>query len=129
MKYLTRVAIGMTTLYVIVVAVIYASQRTLVFSASTERVAPKSVELAGTKEITLQNLRDENLYSWYTPAIATAPTILYLHGNGGSVSTRESIQQKFLTKGYGVLMAGYPGYGGSEGAPSETALIEAATIA
>jgi len=129
MRHVFKLVAGIAALYLLVVAVIYANQRSLVFSASTERVQPAAVGLIASQEITLRNSAEESLFSWYTPAAQGRRTILYLHGNGGSVSTRGSIQQQFINRGFGIFMVGYPGYGGSEGAASETALVATAHLA
>ena len=80
------------------------------------------------QELELQTATGARLYSWYAKAQLGKPTILYLHGNSGSVSTRAAVYPRFTKHGYGVLMVGYPGYGGSEGAPTERGFVEAAQV-
>ena len=129
MSKLYKVAFALAVFYLGIAGVVYAMQRSLMFSAATERIQPKGMVGGRIQEVTLKSGTGDRLFSWYGRASISRPTVLYLHGNGGSVSTRHGIQKRFLDKGYGVFMLGYPGYGGSEGAPSETALVEAAHIA
>ena len=99
------------------------------FSAATERILPDANSNSDIEEVTLETNTGDRLFSWYGRAPANRPTVLYLHGNGGSVSTRQSVQRQFLEKDYGIFMTGYPGYGGSDGNPTETGLLEASEIA
>jgi hypothetical protein len=57
-------------------------------------------------------------------ASGAGPVVLYLHGNAGNIAGRAGILGD-LVRGTGarVLMVGYSGYGGSEGAPSEEAVV------
>ena len=129
MNKLFKVIIAVLIVYIGITCVVYAMQRTLVFSAVTERILPDASTNPRMEEITLKNKAGERLFSWHGQAPANRPTVLYLHGNGGSVGTRQSVQRQFLEKDYGIFMAGYPGYGGSDGAPTEAGLLEAAELA
>ncbi len=119
-------------LYAAVVVLVFLLQRSLMFAPSLERVLPSTVNGAvamGIQEVTLRTPAAEQLYCWSVAAQPGRPTILYLHGNGGAVSTRLEQFRQLTAKGYGVFMLGYPGYGGSDGAPSETAFVAAAHLA
>ncbi|OGH98434.1 MAG: hypothetical protein A2039_08460 [Candidatus Melainabacteria bacterium GWA2_34_9] len=59
---------------------------------------------------------------WYVKAKNNKPTILFCHGNGGNISSYEDLADIFSSKGYGVLLLDYRGYGKSEGTPSESGL-------
>ena len=45
--------------------------------------------------------------------------ILYCHGNAEDISSTTSVLDAFAAKGYSVAAVDYPGYGLSEGAPTE----------
>ena len=51
------------------------------------------------------------------------PTILYFHGNAGNIGSRIDKIFPFSKAGYGILLAGYRGYGGNAGSPSEQGLL------
>ena len=61
---------------------------------------------------------------WYVKAKNNKPTILFCHGNGGNISSYEDLADIFSSKGYGVLLLDYRGYGKSEGTPSEVGLYK-----
>lgn len=115
-------------IYILVVIALYVMQRDLMFSTSSKRVLPADIGMEHIEEVSLVTADGANLYSWHGHAQTGKPTILYFHGNGGSVATRPNRFQQFMTHGYGVFILGYPGYGGSEGRPSEVALVDAARL-
>ncbi len=51
-------------------------------------------------------------------------TILYFHGNAGSLKRWGRIAPTFTQRGYNILMIDYRGYGKSEGKPGEKAFYE-----
>ena len=55
-------------------------------------------------------------------AAAGTPVILHLHGNGGQAGDRAGAMAPFVAAGFHVVLAGYRGYGGNPGAPSEAGL-------
>lgn len=59
------------------------------------------------------------------------PVVLMLHGNGENLETmrQAGLFEDFRSAGAGVLAIDYPGYGRSEGAPSEEANLAAAEAA
>ena len=67
--------------------------------------------------------------SWYCAAKENRPVIMMFHGNGGNISHRSNKQAFFCSRGYGFLLAEYRGYGGNEGAPSESGLYKDARAA
>lgn len=62
------------------------------------------------------------------PGSTVAPVVLMLHGNGENLETmrQADLFADFGALGAGVLAVDYPGYGRSEGTPSEEANIAAA---
>lgn len=62
------------------------------------------------------------------PPAGAAPargTIVVFHGNAGSAKDRGYYVRALAPRGYRVVLAEYPGYGGRAGEPSEDALIQA----
>jgi len=110
-------------------AFFYLSQRQLMYFPSRERVEPHDVGLPDVEELALQNQSGETLISWFGRAIEGKPTILFFHGNGGAVYHRAHRFRGLMASGFGVFMLGYPGYGGSDGRPSERAFLEGAQVA
>ena len=56
------------------------------------------------------------------PAAAARPTVLYLHGNGGSIAGRTGQARRIAGRRWGLMMLEYRGYGGNPGTPSKAGL-------
>ncbi|MBT9587220.1 alpha/beta hydrolase [bacterium] len=69
------------------------------------------------------------LNAWWLPAPPGAPTVLYFHGNGGSLSGMQPTLTYFHRAGFGALLVDYRGYGLSQGYPSEAGLQKDARAA
>ena len=64
---------------------------------------------------------------WLAPATSPdKPTIVFFHGNGSDRSDFVRAGERFHQRGWGVLLASYPGYSGNPGAPSEKTLMASA---
>lgn len=129
MAFITKLAVFGLLIYVIGALSLFFLQRRLVFSPDKARVLPVNFELDQVSEIRLLSAAGHSLYCWYGPAAAGKPTLLFFHGNGGNVAYREEKFRQLMAEGYGVFMLGYRGFGGSGGAPSETALVADAGVA
>ncbi len=112
--------------YAVLVWFVHTNQRDLLYFPSSERISPADSGLTLVREQELKISGDRTLYSWFAGAQPGMPTLLYMHGNAGSVGTRAEAVRKLQDFGFGVYVLGYPGYGGSEGEPTEAALMEAA---
>ena len=104
-------------------------ERRLMYFPSTERVSPVEVGLDGVQEYVLTTPTGHDVIAWYGPASTGQPTLLYFHGNGGSLVTRAERVRKYMEKGYGVFIMSYRGYSGSTGLPSERANVADAKLA
>lgn len=129
MFYFVRIMSIISTLYLSVVVSAYAFQRHLVFHPSVERSNPASFNLNKVTEVTLETPDKERLIAWYAPARFGQPTILYFHGNAGTLAQRAERMRLYTDAGYGVLMLAYRGFSGSTGAPSEARIISDADLA
>lgn len=114
--------------YVAVTFAVYAFQRQLIFMPSENRILPEDMGLAEVAEITILTATNQSLYSWYGRAKGDQPTILFFHGNAGNVSNRAERFRQFMAKGFGLFILGYPGYGGSDGSPSEASFLDASQL-
>ncbi|CCQ73530.1 alpha/beta hydrolase [Magnetospira sp. QH-2] len=108
--------------YLVMVGALYFAQRSLMYHPAALSVAPVDLGLPqfGPESFTTEDgLR---LLSWYAKAEAGRPTLVYFHGNAGSIAGRAEKVRPLLDAGYGVLLVGYRGYGGNPGDPSEAGL-------
>ncbi|MGQ0457806.1 MAG: alpha/beta hydrolase [Hyphomicrobium sp.] len=115
--------IALAAIYLAAVAIMYFAQRAFLYFPDAERVAPEATGLATVREIWIPAPDGEKVVAWYGKAKPGQPTLLYFHGNGGSLAIRDVRIRRYLALGRGVFMMSYRGYSGSTGAPSETANV------
>lgn len=73
---------------------------------------------------------DGKLHAWYFPCASAQGALLFCHGNGGNLSYRlPEVARLMRALGLAVLIFDYPGYGESEGSPSEEGCYAAADAA
>ena len=113
--------------YAAVCLLVYLNQRNMMYFPAGERILPGG--LTGVREVELQMTDGSRLYSWYRAAAEGQATYLFFHGNGGAIGFRSNRFDDAREHDVGLFMLGYPGYGGSEGSPSEDAFMEAAALA
>jgi esterase/lipase len=108
--------------YVVLTLVLFTFQRKLLYLPTDFK--PSQQQLAG------ENLRywpaHEN-YRGFTGANELADaqgTVIVFHGNAATAYHRDFYVDGLSRQGLRVILAEYPGYGGREGNPSETALVE-----
>lgn len=79
--------------------------------------------------ITLRLKDNTNIAAWYIPHPQANKTVLFFHGNGGNMSHRASSVSVFHKLKLNVLIIDYPGYGESDGIPTEQGLYQSAGAA
>jgi uncharacterized protein len=92
---------------------------------------PGAVDAARGERLWL-DVDGDRVEAWYLPprpAIAPAPLLIYAHGNGELIDMRARDFAALRDAGIGVLQVEYPGYGRSEGSPSERSLTAALVAA
>lgn len=104
-------------------------ERLLMYHPTTSRVSPDEAGLDRVKEIEIATADGNVVLAWWSPPASGQPTLLYFHGNGGSLANRAERIRKYRDAGRGVFMMTYRGYGGSTGRPSERANVADALIA
>lgn len=115
--------------YVVIVVVVYLVQRSLMYHPAGGLPAP-SATLAPEMAVVTQTTSDSlDIVSWYAAATSGRPTLVYFHGNAGHIGDRDSKVRPYLDQGWGVLLAGYRGYGDNPGSPSEDGLYADARAA
>jgi fermentation-respiration switch protein FrsA (DUF1100 family) len=84
----------------------------------------------GIVDVFLTTADGTRVHAWWRPGPAGAGALLYCHGNGGNLSHRGSMVAHLGdTLNCGVLIVDYPGYGKSQGEPSEAGCYAAAQAA
>lgn len=115
--------------YLALVLAAYLLQRRLMYFPDSARTPPAAVGLGDVEEVVLQAPDGARVIAWWTRAKPGQPTLLYFHGNGGSLALRAERIRRYQMLGRGVFMMSYRGYSGSSGSPSEAANVADALMA
>lgn len=106
--------------YGLLVAVMYVSQRALLYPGATG--GPAGTARWGDAVI-IETPDGERLHALHAPAPPGRPTVLFFLGNADRVSNYGFLAQALSTRAVGLLAVSYRGYPGSTGRPSEDGLL------
>lgn len=133
LRYATRVlriaAVTVVVAYVAAFTALYFAQNRLLYNIDPVRTLPAAAGLEGVQEVQLKTPDGATLIGWHGRARAGQPTLLYFHGQGGTLVARKARVQRFMNEGWGVYMITWRGYGGSTGTPSEAHNVADAGVA
>ena len=115
--------------YAALVALLYLTQRSLLYFPDKTRTRPADAGLPQAEEVLLQSADGEQLIAWHVPPRDGKPVIVYFQGNGGGLNLRAQRFGRLTSDGTGLLALSYRGYGGSSGSPTEAGLIRDAEAA
>ncbi|MFK5913657.1 MAG: alpha/beta hydrolase [Woeseiaceae bacterium] len=108
---------------------LYTTLPNIVFHPTNDvDVTPSDWELT-FEDVTLELKNKTKIHGWYLPQPEAKKTILFFHGNGGNISHRGDSIYIFHKLKLNVLIMDYPGYGNSEGTPSEENIYQSASLA
>ncbi len=108
---------------------LYIKQPQMIFFPIKQvEVTPKDWNL-NYEAVELSLTNKTKISGWYLPYPNAEKTLLFFHGNGGNISHRGDSIYIFHKLKLNVLIIDYPGYGKSEGIPSENALYQSANAA
>src|SRR6266581_2802742 len=153
-----RILIGLGLAYVVLLLLAWLFQDRLAFPAPRAKLPdPKRVGVENGERVELVSADGTKLVGWYLapkklevgggrgrlgevgavrnhlpPPSPTSPTsagLLWFYGNGETVAAIWPIVREFQPPGTAVLVLDYPGYGGSGGRATESALYAAADAA
>jgi fermentation-respiration switch protein FrsA (DUF1100 family) len=129
MLLLMKLALGALCIYALIGLAAYLGQRRLMYFPDRTHTRPAQVGLMGVEERVLTAPDGARVIAWYGKARPGEPTILYFHGNAGSLAARAPRIERFMGEGWGVYMMTYRGYGGGTGSPTEAANVADARLA
>ncbi|WP_241759031.1 alpha/beta hydrolase [Pyxidicoccus parkwayensis] len=112
-------------LYVVLCAVAFSLQRSMLFPAP--KAAIRLPEKQGFGRLPLDNGLHVDTY--YLPAPPGAPTVVHFHGNGEQLLDQMDLGTRMHSQGLGFFAVEYPGYGASPGSPTEDGIYAAADAA
>ncbi|MGY1714805.1 alpha/beta hydrolase [Geodermatophilus sp. SYSU D01106] len=106
----------------LVVGLLWAFQRRLVYLPDDGPVPAAAGEVPGGRDVELTTADGLTLGAWFVPGPAGAATVLVASGNGGHRGMRAPLARALSSAGLAVLLFDYRGYGGNPGSPSEEGL-------
>lgn len=109
--------------YAGVCALMFIFQRNLQYVPERGAIVPADWGLPDFRTVTVTTADGVGIDLWHAPADGlTKPTVVLFHGNGGHMGHRADKALALRRAGYGVLLAGYRGYGPNAGSPTEQGL-------
>ena len=116
-------AVGIVlTAYLGLCLFMFLNQRQLMYHPDSE---PLSAERAGAewRQVETETVDGLRLTHLHRPAEAGRPTLVLFHGNAGHAGHRVGKLDFVVETGVGLVLAGYRGFGGNPGAPTEEGLF------
>jgi fermentation-respiration switch protein FrsA (DUF1100 family) len=117
-------------IYLVYCCVLFFMQRHILFPRHLVAADPAAQkDIPGVEKIWL-NTNSGNIETWFIPAVAgrgagPAPAVIFAHGNAELIDYGVEEMKVFSHLGVNVLLVEYPGYGRSEGKPSQKSITEA----
>ena len=129
-RFAARWVVFLTLLWVGAVAAMKAQENRLAFAPTRADVAWADPPDPAVRDVWLTAADGTRLHAWYLPADADAGAVLVSHGNGGNVSGLGPMMVNLRRHlGRSVLAYDYPGFGRSDGAPTEAGCYAAGDAA
>lgn len=119
-RILIAIPLIIAAFYVAVMFLAWSFQDRLIFPASQEVVEPEE----GYELILLNTADGLQLRAFYRMAAPGKPTVVYFHGNGGTLRGSMAANARFAEAGIGLLLVNYRGYGSNPGDPSEEGFFQ-----
>lgn len=123
------ILLGLLAVYLAWCGLLFLWQRKIVFPG-IQVPAPSSVadDFPGLERIWL-NTSCGRVEAWFLPPLSQeagpAPAVIFAHGNAELIDFWPEQMEGLRRPGVGVLLVEYPGYGRSEGMPSQQTVTEA----
>lgn len=114
--------LGLVVLWAIVRMVLMTVLKNILFRQ--ERSYSRTVNIFHEQHF-VRNTSGDSIDLWWMPNASASDVLLYLHGNSGRLP---HFFESFCSQ-YNVLAPSYPGYGLSEGRPTEENVYETAELA
>ena len=139
MRISTAITMGLTViaLYAVYLGVLYIAQRWMLFPRPS---AVPAVVPDDDREVIWLSTSGGNVESWYyppadgvgpevarSPSLTGASAVILAHGNAELIDTFPPEFMRFRDLGMALLLVEYPGYGRSQGSPSQASIAEALT--
>jgi pimeloyl-ACP methyl ester carboxylesterase len=111
------------------VAVLLALEDSLVYMATPASSSWSEPRDLVKEDVELHSADGTRLHAWWCPVKDSRGAVLFCHGQQGNLSHRAWLVPRLQRLGASVLIFDYPGFGRSEGSPSEAGCYAAADAA
>jgi pimeloyl-ACP methyl ester carboxylesterase len=114
--------------YIAAAAFFYSMQREFTFPRQHDPAADSPISRISDAEAYRVATASGAVDAWFLPPLRPSgrlPVLIFSHGNGELIDQWLGEFDEFRRWGLGVLLVEYPGYGRSEGTPSEHAVQDA----
>ena len=121
MRLLGTLLVGLALGYAALAALLFVFQSRFIYFPETgreDRATPAQLRLP-FEEVRIATADGETLHGWFVPASGARATVLFLHGNAGSIVHRLDWLPMFQRLNLSALLVDYRGFGQSTGRPSE----------
>jgi len=114
-------------IYLAYCGLLFLMQRQIMFPRGLIEVPKENPDIAGLEQIWVDTGFGK-IETWFLPPSANRaepmPAVIFAHGNGELIDLWPLELNKFNRIGIGILLVEYPGYGRSEGSPSQASVAE-----
>ena len=129
-----RIVFGLALAYLLLLGLVWQFQERIAFPAPRAPVPdPRDVGIPRGERIEVVTESGVRLAGWFLPPSnrppPSFPALLWFYGNGENIANIWPILRDFQPPGTALLVVDYPGYGGSAGRATESAIYEAADAA
>ena len=129
MNYLLGILLVFTLIYFFILISTYLFQRNLLYHPSENNYSGDKI-LVSIEKVKVKTSDEVELLSWYhNKNIKVYKTILFLHGNAGSLENRIHKINHFKDMDINFLLLSWRGFNGNKGKPTESGLYEDARSA
>jgi len=132
MNYFATIILGLVSFYVLLLVIIFSFQRNLLYHPSMDNYLKDQVtnEPTGIEKVKITTADNIDLTAWfYNKNMEKFKTILFFHGNAGSLENRTYKLNHFKDLNVNFLIIAWRGFSGNKGKPNEMGLYEDAESA
>ena len=132
MNYFTTIILVIVFFYVLLLTLVFFFQRNLLYHPSVDNYLKDQAENEPTEieKVKITTVDNIDLVAWfYNKDIKKFKTILFFHGNAGSLENRTYKLNHFKNLNVNFLIIAWRGYSGNKGKPNELGLYKDAESA
>jgi uncharacterized protein len=129
MNYITTILLFFVLIYLLILSLTYLFQRNLLYHPTENNYSGDEISVL-VEKIRIKTQDEVELLSWYHKKNSkNYKTILFLHGNAGSLENRIHKINHFKNMNVNFLLLSWRGFSGNKGKPTEVGLYEDARSA